>query len=327
MVSILLATHGKFAEGIFMSGNMIFGEQENVSAVILLPSEGPDDLCAKMEKAISEFDDQEQVLILVDLWGGTPFNQANRLIAGHEDNWAIVAGLNLPMLVAAYAARDDYETAHELAQAIIPEGKTGIRVFPKDLEPAEEGGAAAAAGPAAPAGAIPPGTVLGDGHIKIAFARIDTRLLHGQVAVAWTNYYKADVILIANNAMLQDKAMQVAFKLATPPGVTLSMKSLDGAAAVINNPKHASRTIMVITKTMKDAEYVIGKTGDAVKEVLMGGLRSGAGKKQIDMNSYMGEEDIAVMNRLEGQGIHLFMQADPTSKKLSCEDIRRNYNR
>ena len=105
------------------------------------------------------------------------------------------------------------------------------------------------------------------------------------------------------------------------------MKSLDGAAAVINKPKHASRTIMVITKTMKDAEYVIDKTGDAVKEVLMGGLRSGAGKKQIDMNSYMGEEDIAVMNRLEGQGIHLFMQADPTSKKLSCEDIRRNYNR
>ena len=161
----------------------------------------------------------------------------------------------------------------------------------------------------------------------IKILRVDDRLLHGQVAVAWTNYYKADVNLIANNAMLQDKAMQVAFKLATPPGVTLSMKSLDGAAAVINNPKHASRTIMVITKTMKDAEYVIGKTGDAVKEVLMGGLRSGAGKKQIDMNSYMGEEDIAVMNRLEGQGIHLFMQADPTSKKLSCEDIRRNYNR
>ena len=134
----------------------------------------------------------------------------------------------------------------------------------------------------------------------IKILRVDDRLLHGQVAVAWTNYYKADVILIANNAMLQDKAMQVAFKLATPPGVTLSMKSLDGAAAVINY-----------------------RTG----EVIALCSRIGAGKKQIDMNSYMGEEDIAVMNRLEGQGIHLFMQADPTSKKLSCEDIRRNYNR
>ena len=41
----------------------------------------------------------------------------------------------------------------------------------------------------------------------IKILRVDDRLLHGQVAVAWTNYYKADVILIANNAMLQVKAM------------------------------------------------------------------------------------------------------------------------
>ena len=40
----------------------------------------------------------------------------------------------------------------------------------------------------------------------IKILRVDDRLLHGHVAVAWTNYYKADVILIANNAMLQDKA-------------------------------------------------------------------------------------------------------------------------
>ncbi len=47
-----------------------------------------------MEEAVADLEDQEQVLILVDLWGGTPFNQANGLIAGHEDKWAIVAGLN-----------------------------------------------------------------------------------------------------------------------------------------------------------------------------------------------------------------------------------------
>jgi PTS system mannose-specific IIB component/fructoselysine and glucoselysine-specific PTS system IIB component len=161
----------------------------------------------------------------------------------------------------------------------------------------------------------------------IRILRVDDRLLHGQVAVAWTNYYKADVILIANNELLEDKTMQIAFKLATPAGVTLSMKSLDGAAAVINNPKHASRTIMVVTKTTEDAEYVIGKTGDAVKEVLLGGLRSGEGKKQIDMNSYMGQDDIDAMNRITEKGITVIMQADPTSKKLSAADIRKNYNK
>ena len=44
MVGIILASHGEFAEGILQSGAMIFGEQENVKAVTLMPSEGPDDV-------------------------------------------------------------------------------------------------------------------------------------------------------------------------------------------------------------------------------------------------------------------------------------------
>ena len=161
----------------------------------------------------------------------------------------------------------------------------------------------------------------------IKVLRVDDRLLHGQVAVAWVNFYKADVILIANNQVITDQTMQTAFKLATPPGVTLSMKSLDGAVAVINNPKHASRNIMAVAKTMRDAEYVCGKTGGAVKNVLLGGLRSGEGKRQIDMNSYMSEDDIAVMNRLELAGLIVTMQPDPTAKSLTCEEIRKSFHK
>ena len=53
MVGIILASHGEFANGILQSGSMIFGEQKDVKAVTLQPSEGPDDLRAKMEEAIS----------------------------------------------------------------------------------------------------------------------------------------------------------------------------------------------------------------------------------------------------------------------------------
>ena len=51
MVGIILASHGSFADGIFQSGEMIFGQQENVAHVTLMPSEGPDDIRAKMEEA------------------------------------------------------------------------------------------------------------------------------------------------------------------------------------------------------------------------------------------------------------------------------------
>ena len=53
MVGIILASHGEFANGILQSGAMIFGDQVDVKAVTLQPSEGPDDLKAKMEAAIA----------------------------------------------------------------------------------------------------------------------------------------------------------------------------------------------------------------------------------------------------------------------------------
>ena len=45
------------------------------------------------------------------------------------------------------------------------------------------------------------------------------------------------------------------------------------------------------------------------------------------MNSYMSEDDIAVMNRLEQAGMAITMQPDPTAKKLTCEEIRKNFNK
>ena len=72
----------------------------------------------------------------------------------------------------------------QVAANIIKEAKDGVKALPEELNPVEEASTAAAA-PVAQA-AIPEGTVIGDGKLKINLARLDTRLLHGQVATAWT---------------------------------------------------------------------------------------------------------------------------------------------
>ena len=217
MVGIILATHGDFAKGILQSGSMIFGDQPNVAACTLQPSMGPEDIKKQMEDAIAGFENQDEVLIMVDLWGGTPFNQANGLIAGHEDKWAIVAGLNLPMLIDAYASRMMMDTAHEVAAQISGSGKEGVRIYPESLEPKKEEAAPAAV--AAPQGAIPEGTVLGDGHIKIGLTRIDTRLLHGQVATTWTKMVNPDRIIVVSDAVSKDDLRKRMIIEAAPPGV------------------------------------------------------------------------------------------------------------
>ena len=143
MVSIVLASHGDLAAGIKQTGSMVFGDQPSVAVVSLEPSMGPDDFRAKVEEAIASFEDQEQVLFLVDLWGGTPFNQISGLIEGH-DSWAIVTGVNLPMLIEAYSQRFDAKnTAHAIAKHLVTEAKAGVRVKPESLEPEEKKPAAA----------------------------------------------------------------------------------------------------------------------------------------------------------------------------------------
>jgi PTS system mannose-specific IIB component len=118
-----------------------------VEAVVLTPEMGPEDLRAKLLDAIATFENQEEVLFLVDLWGGTPFNQISKLIdeRGGED-WVAVTGMNLPMVIEAYGDRMGMDTAKEIAQAIKPESKGGIRIKPESCDTEDA---------AAPAGRAP----------------------------------------------------------------------------------------------------------------------------------------------------------------------------
>ena len=131
MVGIILASHGQFAAGIKQSGQMIFGEQEKVEAVTFMPNEGPDDLKKHLEEAIAKFGEDDEVLFLVDLWGGSPFNQSNGLFEAHKDKWAIVTGLNLPMLIEAYGSRLSMTSAHEIAAHLVEAGRDGVKIKPE----------------------------------------------------------------------------------------------------------------------------------------------------------------------------------------------------
>ena len=121
-IGIIIASHGKFAEGIHQSGSMIFGDQEKVQVVTFMPSEGPDDLYAHFNDAIAQFDADDEILVLADLWSGSPFNQASRIAGENPDRKiAIITGLNLPMLIQAYTERmmDANATAEQVAANII----------------------------------------------------------------------------------------------------------------------------------------------------------------------------------------------------------------
>ena len=320
MVGIILASHGEFANGILQSGSMIFGEQENVIAVTLMPSEGPDDIKAKMQEAIATFDDQEEVLFLVDLWGGTPFNQANSLFEDHKDKWAIVAGMNLPMVIEAYASRFSMNTAHEIAAHIIETAKEGVKVKPEELEPAEA--AAPVVADDQPKGSLPPGTVLGDGKIKIVLARVDSRLLHGQVATAWTKSVNPSRIIVVSDAVAKDDLRKKLIEQAAPPGVKANVIPVEKMIEVSKDPRFGNTKALLLFENPEDVLRVV-EGGVDIQEVNVGSMAHSVGKVVVSKVLSMGTEDVETFEELKSRGIKFDVRKVPNDSRDNMDEILR----
>ena len=319
MVGIILASHGEFAEGILQSGAMIFGEQENVKAVTLMPSEGPDDVKAKMQEAIASFDNQDEVLFLVDLWGGTPFNQASSLFEEHKDKWAIVAGMSLPMVIEAYASRFSMTSAQEIATHIIGTAKEGVRVKPEELEP-EEATSAAVTEDALPKGALAPGTVVGDGKLKMVLVRVDSRLLHGQVATAWTKSTQPNRIIVVSDAVSKDDLRKKLIEQAAPPGVKANVIPVEKMIEIAKDPRIGNTKALLLFENPQDVLRAV-EGGVDIEEVNVGSMAHSVGKVVVSKVLSMGQADVDAFENLKAKGVKFDVRKVPNDSSANMEDI------
>ena len=133
MVAVIVAAHGRLAEGLIASSAMIAGPQEDLVAVTFDPSEGPDDLLAKYTAAV-EKSPSDRYLILVDLLGGSPYNAAARFAAEREDA-DVVTGVNLPMLVEVLGRRLTGGSLPALVDTARTAGAGGVKVLSEIFTP------------------------------------------------------------------------------------------------------------------------------------------------------------------------------------------------
>lgn len=325
-IGIIIASHGKFAEGIHQSGSMIFGEQEKVQVVTFMPSEGPDDLYAHFTKAIAQFDADDEILVLADLWSGSPFNQASRIMGENpERKFAIITGLNLPMLIQAYTERmmDASAGVEQVAANIIKEAKDGIKALPEELNPAEAAPVAEKA--ATPQGAIPEGTVIGDGKLKINLARIDTRLLHGQVATGWTPASKADRIIVASDTVSQDELRKQLIKQAAPGNVKANVVPIQKLIDVSKDPRFGNTHALILFETPQDALRAI-EGGVEIEELNVGSMAHSTGKTMVNNVLSMDKDDVAVFEKLRDLGVKFDVRKVPNDAKKDLFDLINKAN-
>ncbi|HGK8114888.1 PTS system mannose-specific transporter subunit IIAB [Streptococcus pyogenes] len=326
-IGIIIASHGKFAEGIHQSGSMIFGEQEKVQVVTFMPNEGPDDLYRHFNNAIQQFDADDEILVLADLWSGSPFNQASRVAGENPDRkMAIITGLNLPMLIQAYTERlmDAGAGVEQVAANIIKESKDGIKALPEDLNPVEETAATEKVVNALQ-GAIPAGTVIGDGKLKINLARVDTRLLHGQVATAWTPASKADRIIVASDEVAQDDLRKQLIKQAAPGGVKANVVPISKLIEASKDPRFGNTHALILFQTPQDALRAV-EGGVEINELNVGSMAHSTGKTMVNNVLSMDKEDVATFEKLRDLGVTFDVRKVPNDSKKNLFELIQKAN-
>ncbi|MCL5497971.1 PTS system D-mannose-specific IIA component, Man family /PTS system D-mannose-specific IIB component, Man family [Phytobacter palmae] len=311
-IAIVIGTHGWAAEQLLKTAEMLLGEQENVGWIDFVPGENAETLIEKYNAQLEKLDTHQGVLFLVDTWGGSPFNAASRIVVDKE-HYEVVAGVNIPMLVETLMARDDNPTFDELVAVAVETGREGVKAL--KAKPVEKPIPAAPPKPAAPVKPMGP-----NDYMIIGLARIDDRLIHGQVATRWTKETNVTRIIVVSDEVAADNVRKTLLTQVAPPGVTAHVVDVAKMIRVYNNPKYAGERVMLLFTNPTDVLRIV-EEGVKITSVNIGGMAYRQGKTQVNNAVSVDDKDIAAFKKLNERNIELEVRKVSNDPKLKMMDL------
>ena len=139
MRKLLVATHGRFAEGIGETLRFILGDSQPLE--ILNAYTVPDfDMARVAEEYVSNLGEEEELIVAADVFGGGVANAFTEYVTGGKVH--VVTGVNLPLLIVLVSSLDSEDTTEEMIQSAIEDAKEGIvyanRIINETMQEEEE---------------------------------------------------------------------------------------------------------------------------------------------------------------------------------------------
>ena len=115
MIGMILVTHGRLAEELIAALEHVVGPQDSIAAICIGPDDDMEQHRQKIMEQTRETDDGDGVVLLTDMFGGTPSNLAISVM--DKVNVEVIAGVNLPMLIKLTSVRDSLPLVEAVASA------------------------------------------------------------------------------------------------------------------------------------------------------------------------------------------------------------------
>ncbi len=155
--------------------------------------------------------------------------------------------------------------------------------------------------------------------MAIVHARVDERLIHGQVAMVWTNTVGATRIVVVNDHAVKDELVIAGLKMAKPAGVKLSILSVKKAVEKFQNDAYNEDNVFLITKTVPDMAALV--RGNAkIPLINVGNVAKREGSRPIKKSVNLTPKDEACIREILELGIPVTAQMIPNESDQSIEN-------
>jgi len=157
--------------------------------------------------------------------------------------------------------------------------------------------------------------------MNIAHARIDDRLIHGQVVTAWLQAIgKCDEILICDDKTRKDQFLQQVLKMTAPPNMALRVLSVDETIADFQAKVDDPRRVLLLTRGPGPMLRLL-ESGVPMTTINLGGMGAGPGRRILHQNISVSEDELNTLRQIRERGVKVELKMVPTDRGVDLASI------
>jgi PTS system mannose-specific IIB component/fructoselysine and glucoselysine-specific PTS system IIB component len=158
--------------------------------------------------------------------------------------------------------------------------------------------------------------------VTVALARVDDRLIHGQVVLGWGRPLGARFIVLVDDAVRASEWEQELYRLAAPPEVEVIFASVAEAATELAGWLARPDTGILITADVATMADLQARSGGRLRAVNLGGIHHRPGRTQRLPWVYLSDEEFARLRALSEEGVRVTAQDVPATSAVPLESLR-----
>lgn len=313
MTGIILATHGQLATGLQSAVDVITGMGNQIEILQLHPNDHLDHFEENFLTLIGKYR-EDSCLVLVDMIGGSPYNIASKHLQTN-DHYQIVTGVNLPMLLEILMAKDQL-TLSELSELACQMSPGTIKGFNKNgeiLNLEKECHTENSVNDTDEVGG------------QITFARVDHRLLHGQVVTKWSRLENVNTIIIVDDSLYKDEYMTEIYRNAAPLGMQVIVAPHQVVAYAYEHNTFPTGRVMLLFKDISTVQKAY-QAGLKLDKLQLGGIPNDGNKKMIFTAVSLSKEDINILDEIHETGTEITLQVVPEEAGIDYTEALKRFN-